>query len=277
MNGRRESGTGNGSPRPIRTHIREAGSRPCGRASIRVEGQPGHRGFTLVELLVVAVIISMLITLLVSGVWKVRQKATKVEVQLTLQQMKTGLISMKSNYDYASMLGVYSTGRTTAAGTVMTDSGTGRDFSTWVDEGDTLYLVSGKDRGGRNVTGVAGTSLTVGAAFDHSDTDLYFFVLKPDGTTMPPIEIAKELNPGHPEWVATFTPHLNGRKRLYYNGKPKRIKNGNLFDSYGQPYYYRLVPDGDVVREVLISSGPDAQLGTADDVEEEVRSVPIGG
>ncbi len=236
-------------------------------------------GFTLVELMVVMAIISILITMVVTGIWGARRHFAKVEAKLTMKNMHVGLTSLKRNADYDPMtpIGVWTGGRTGKGATSFTDPD--RDFGAdGISAGDTVYILSGADTGERSVTAVSVSTLTLdGANFTADELSLDYFIIKDGGEAYPEIDLAKELDPTNKAWSATFTPHLNGRKRRYYPCKDKRIKNGEFQDPWGHPYVYSLKRDDDVIIEKIGCAGIDGLPGTKDDIEEVITEIPFGG
>ncbi len=247
--------------------------------SSTVQTRGPARGFTLVELMMVISIIALLISMTVTGIWGARRHFSKTEARLTMQAMHTGLTSLKRNAEYDPMtpLGVYTAGQTAEGTTTFTDAG--RDF---VAEGiavdDVIYILGDDESSERVITAVSGTQLTLdGANFTSSELAMDYFIIKSSGEGYPEINLPKELNPSNSAWSGTFTAHLNGRKRLYYPCKEKRIRNGEFLDPWGKLYVYSLALDDDTIVEKITCGGPDGVIGTNDDLEEVMTEIPFGG
>ena len=116
-----------------------------------------------------------------------------------------------------------------------------------------------------------------GANFTADELSLDYFIIKAGGEAYPEIDLAKELDPTNKAWSATFTPHLNGRKRRYYPCKNRRIKDGEFQDPWGHAYVYSLKRYDDVIIEKISCAGVDGVLGTKDDIKEVITEIPFGG
>jgi prepilin-type N-terminal cleavage/methylation domain-containing protein len=246
-------------------------------------------GFTLVELLMVICIIGILLGLLMSGIHAVKRVACRKEAELTIDNLTIGVINLKRNCMFETVLGAYTSGRTTAGGTLFEDAR--HDFTVGgVNAGCTVYILSGKSVGPRSVSAVADAhKLTLdGAPFAVGEINLEYYVVKSGGIDWPVVNVVKELAPANDAWAATFTPHINGRKMTYFDCKPSRIMTiagvKQYMDPWGQPYFYRLRwldLDKNGVSETLVeevgSTGGDIRLNTEDDIFREVSRMRIGG
>jgi len=260
---------------------------------LKVEGRGRRAGFTIVELMVVILVIGVLITLLLSGIYAVRKNAYRREAELTLENMKVGIINLKRNCQFETVLGVYTSGRTVASDNKFQD--TLHDFgAAGIGAGAKLYIIGGAGASGmpRNITGVTPHELAVdGAPFATGETNLEYYIVKAGGTAWPTLDIAKELEPGNQAWSSTYVPHINGRRMAYFTCKKGRIVTTggvtNYTDPWGKPYHYRLRwldlnSDGtnETLLEEILSSGEDTAVNDADDKGDFVKEVSrlrVGG
>jgi len=245
-------------------------------------------GFTLIELMVVVGIITILIGLLMGGVWLARRAFFRSEAKLTLEQLKTGIINMRRNYEYDTVLGAYTSGKTIVGTPTFQDAY--RDFAAAgiIPGQDKLYVLGGRSAGEYTIAAVTATEITVTKNFTYGEPNLDYYIGRPDGTSWPKIELGKELDPMNPEWMVGFVPHLNSRKTRYYIAKPGRVQNvggtKQLVDPWGQPYIYRIErldtdKDGkvDTILEKVISPGEDTKVDTKDDYTTEAYRTRVGG
>jgi prepilin-type N-terminal cleavage/methylation domain-containing protein len=251
-----------------------------------------HRraGFSLVELMVVILVISVLVGLIMAGIHMAQVAAYKNEAKLTLDQLTIGIFNMKRNYSFGTVLGANTSGRTVASSAKFQDpihdftaSGAG------IAAGDKLYILAGKAAGPRTITAVAAHELGVdGGNFGAGEINLDYYVAKADGTSWPTVDIVKELDPTNAAWTSTFTPLLNSRKKGYFNCRPGYIKTvaatKQYTDPWQNPYIYRLHwldtnNDGtdETLAEEVVCSGPDGKVGTKDDFIQEVSRLRVGG
>jgi hypothetical protein len=228
--------------------------------------------------MVVMAIISILVSMTVTGIWGVRRHQAKVEARATMHNMVLAMINLKRNYDYDPMIpvGVWTGGRTTLNTNGFVDPNRNFDAA-GITAGDTLYLLGGPDAGQRGIGTVSGSGITVdGDPFTSNETDLEYFIVRGSGTVYPSVDLAREVDPNNEAWAGTFTPHLNARKIRYYTCKTKRIQAGSFCDPWGHPYTYVLAPETGKIVEKIACRGVDGQEGTMDDIEEVITEIPFG-
>jgi prepilin-type N-terminal cleavage/methylation domain-containing protein len=255
------------------------------RSGLKDSGKNKNRsGFTLLEVLVVIVVIAMLMSMVLGAVWMIKKRVIRAQAVLIMQQMNTGVVSMKKNYDYDPMspLGVHTTGRL-VVDTVAAFYDPDRDFgAAGISSADKIYLLTTLVRGERNIdsvgAGVGGILKLSGSKFLKSMSSIEYFIVKADGTSFPEVDLAKELDAGNPVWKATFQPHLNGRRIQYFPCGSKSINlSGDYVDPWDRKYEYGLVVKSGVIVERVRSSGEDAKMNTKDDLERVFYNIPFGG
>lgn len=249
-------------------------------------------GFSIIELMVVVSIIGLLVGLIMSGIYAVKKNAERREAGLTLENMAIGMINLKRNCMFETVLGAYTSGRTVAADNKFQDPR--HDFLTGgIGAGSKLYILAGTSASGvaRNVVAVAANELTVdGAPFAAGEINLEYYIMKASGAGWPAVDIAKELEPGNPAWSASYTPHINGRRMTYFSCKASRIQPSGATkiytDPWGMPYIYRLSwldldnnGTNETLLEEVVSSGQDRELkpNNVGDFVKETSRLRVGG